>query len=50
MKWNKMRTKPLCWKMRWGWMTWKWSLAFINDEGLKKAVQKLFTKNYIKNK
>ena len=41
--------KTLCWIMRWGWMTWKWSLAFNNDDGKtiqKKQInlQNLFTK------
>ena len=25
--------ETLCWTMRWGWMTWKQSLAFNNDDG-----------------
>ena len=25
--------ETLCWIMRWGWMTWKGSLAFNNDDG-----------------
>ena len=33
MKWDENET--LCWIMRWGWMTWKWSLAFNNDDGKK---------------
>ena len=31
MKWDEHEN--LCWIMRWGWMTWKWSLAFNNDDG-----------------
>ena len=27
--------ETLCWIMRWGWMTWKWSLAFINNDDKK---------------
>ena len=34
--------ETLCWIMRWGWMTWKWSLAFNNDDG--KKLNNLFTK------
>ena len=34
--------ETLCWIMRWGWMTWKWSLAFNNDDG--KKLYNLFTK------
>ena len=40
--------ETLCWIMRWGWMTWKWSLAFNNDDGKtlykKKQQTNLFTK------
>ena len=35
-KWNEMKwdeNETLCWIMRWGWMTWKQSLAFNNDDG-----------------
>ena len=28
--------------MRWGWMRWKWNLAFNNDDG-----KKLYTENYL---
>ena len=34
--------ETLCWIMRWGWITWKWSLAFNNDDG--KKLYNLFTK------
>ena len=34
--------ETLCWIMRWGWMTWKWSLAFNNDD--VKKLYNLFTK------
>ena len=42
--------ETLCWIMRWGWMTWKRSLAFNNDDG--KALQKKTTNKsiYKKNK
>ena len=33
---NEMKrdeNETLCWIMRWGWMTWKRSLAFNNDDG-----------------
>ena len=41
--------ETLCWIMIWGWMTWKRSLAFNNDDG-KNCTKKtqstnLFTKN-----
>ena len=40
--------ETLYWIMRWGWMTWKWSLAFNNDDGKtlykKKQSTNLFTK------
>ena len=40
--------ETLCWIMRWGWMTWKQSLAFNNDDGKtlykKKQSTNLFTK------
>ena len=46
MKWDENET--LCWIMRWGWMTWKQSLAFNNDDGKtlykKKQSTNLFTK------
>ena len=41
--------ETLCWIMIWGWMTWKRSLAFNNDDGKnctkKKQSTNLFTKN-----
>ena len=42
--------ETLCWIMRWGWMTWKRSLAFNNDDG--KTLQKKTTNKsiYKKNK
>ena len=40
MKWDENET--LCWIMWWRWMTWKWSLAFNNDDG--KKLYNLFTK------
>ena len=47
MKWDENKT--LCWIMIWGWMTWKRSLAFNNDDGKnctkKKQSTNLFTKN-----
>ena len=47
MKWDENET--LCWIMIWGWMTWKRSLAFNNDDGKnctkKKQSTNLFTKN-----
>ena len=53
--------KTLCWIMIWGWMTWKRSLAFNNDDGkncTKKTINKsiykklynLFTKKKTKKK
>ena len=44
---NEMKrdeNETLCWIMRWGWMTWKWSLAFNNDDG-KKLYNLLTKKN-----
>ena len=40
--------ETLCWIMRWGWITWKWSLAFNNDDG--KKLYNLFTKKKQKKK
>ena len=54
--------ETLCWIMIWGWMTWKRSLAFNNDDGKKlykkktinktiyKKLYNLFTKKKLKNK
>ena len=46
MKWDENKT--LCLIMRWGWMKWKQSLAFNNDDGKtlykKKQQTNLFTK------
>ena len=53
--------ETLCWIMIWGWMTWKRSLAFNNDDGkncTKKTINKsiykklynLFTKKNLKIK
>ena len=55
-KWNEMRwdeNKTLCWIMIWGWMTWKRSLAFNNDDGkncTKKTINKSIYKKKLKNK
>ena len=46
MKWDENET--LCWIMRWGWMTWKWSLAFNNDDG--KTLQKNNKQIYLQKK
>ena len=48
-KWNERdENETLCWIMIWGWMTWKWSIAFNNDDGKnctkKKQSRNLFTK------
>ena len=40
--------ETLCWIMRWGWITWKQSLAFNNDNG--KKLYNLFTKKIKKIK
>ena len=40
--------ETLCWIMRWGWMTWKWSLAFNKDDG--KKLYNLFTNKILKIK
>ena len=49
MKWDENET--LHWIMRWGWMRWKWNLAFNNDDGKKKLYTwKLFAKNYLHKK
>ena len=46
---NEMKrdeNETLCWILRWGWMTWKWSLAFNNDDGKKlyKAKKSIYKK------
>ena len=49
MKWDENET--LCLIMRWGWMTWKRSLAFNNDDGktlYKKKPNKSIYKKKIK--
>ena len=40
--------ETLCWIMRWGWMTWKWSLAFNNDDGKKLYNLKIYLQKKIK--
>ena len=42
--------ETLCWIMRWGWMTWKWSLAFNNDDGktLYKKNKQIYLQKKIK--
>ena len=45
MKWDENET--LCWIMRWGWMTWKWSLAFNNDDGKKLYNLKIYLQKKI---
>ena len=35
---KRYENETLCWIMIQGWVTWKWSLAFNNDDG-KKTVQ-----------
>ena len=47
MKWEE--NEILCWVMKWGWVTWKWSLICNNDDN-RKTVQKLFTKKKKINK
>ena len=46
--------ETLCWIMIWGWMTWKRSLAFNNDDSKnctkKKSVKKLYNLFTKKNK
>ena len=44
---NEMKrdeNETLCWIMRWGWMTWKRSLTFNNDDGktLYKKKQQIY--------
>ena len=51
---NEMKrdeNKTLCWIMRWGWMTWKRSLAFNNDDGktlYKKNNKQIYLQKKIK--
>ena len=40
--------ETLCWIMRWGWMTWKRSLAFNNNDG--KNNQQIYLQKKLKNK
>ena len=42
--------ETLCWIMRWGWMTWKRSLAFNNDDGktLYKKNKQIYLQKTIK--
>ena len=43
--------ETLCWIMIWGWMTWKWSLEFNNDDGkncTKKSNQQIYLQKKIK--
>ena len=47
MKWDENET--LCWIMIWGWMTWKWSLAFNNEDG-KNCTKKNNQQIYLQNK
>ena len=37
--WNDDENETLHWIMKWGWMRWKWNLAFNNDDG-KNCTQK----------
>ena len=46
--WNDDENETLHWIMRWGWMRWKWNLAFNNDDGKKLYTRKLFTLKKIK--
>ena len=45
MKWDENET--LCWIMIWGWMTWKRSLAFNNDDD-KNCTKKTINKSIYK--
>ena len=51
---NEMKrdeNETLCWIRIWGWMTWKWSLAFNNDDGkncTKKNNQQIYLQKKIK--
>ena len=41
--------KTLCWIMIWGWMTWKQSLGFNNDDGKKLYItNKIYLQKKIK--
>ena len=40
--------ETLCWIMRWGWMTWKRSLAFNNDDDKKLYNLKIYLQKKIK--
>ena len=43
--------ETLHWIMRWGWMRWKWNLAFNNDDGKKKyTLENYLQKNYLHKK
>ena len=41
--------ETLCWIMIWGWMTWKRSLAFNNEDG-KNCTKKNNQQIYLQNK
>ena len=44
--------ETLCWIMIWGWMTWKWSLAFNNDDGkncTKKTNQQIYLQKTVQS-
>ena len=41
--------ETLCWIIRWGWMTWKQSLAFNNDDDKKLYNLKIYLHKKIKN-
>ena len=45
MKWDE--NENLHWIMRWGWMRWKWNLAFNNDDSKKNNTKTIY-KNYLK--
>ena len=49
---NEMKrdeNETLCWIMRWGWMTWKRSLAFNNEDG-KNCTKKNNQQIYLQKK
>ena len=46
MKWDENET--LHWIMIWGWMRWKWNLAFNNDDGKKLYKENYLHKNFFK--